>query len=75
MIATLVYVDVKPECVEKFKEITAYNHNNTRKEPGNIRFDVLWAKEDPTRFVLYEVFLFIRNQCKCAVHRNRMNAK
>ena len=56
MIATLVYVDVKPECVEKFKEITAYNHNNTRKEPGNIRFDVLWAKEDPTRFVLYEVF-------------------
>ena len=41
MIATLVYVDVKPECIEAFKEITAYNHNNTRKEPGNIRFDVL----------------------------------
>lgn len=56
MIATLVYVDVKPECVEAFKKITEYNHNNTRKEERNIRFDVLQSKEEPTRFVLYEVF-------------------
>ncbi len=56
MIATLVYVDVKPEFVEEFKTITCYNHDNTRKEPGNIRFDVLQANNDPTQFVLYEVF-------------------
>ncbi len=56
MIANLVYVHVKEDCIEAFKEITAYNHENTRKEPGNVRFDILWAKEDPTRFVMYEVF-------------------
>ncbi len=57
MIATLVYVDVKPEFVEEFKVITCYNHDNTRKEPGNVRFDVLQANSDPTQFVLYEVFV------------------
>jgi autoinducer 2-degrading protein len=57
MIATLVYVDVKPECVEAFKEITCYNHDNTRKEEGNVRFDVLQSNSDSTQFVLYEVFV------------------
>lgn len=56
MIATLVYVDVKPECVEAFEKITVYNHNNTRKESGNVRFDVLRSNDNPTQFVLYEVF-------------------
>jgi autoinducer 2-degrading protein len=56
MIATLVYVDVKPEFVEQFREISIYNHDNTRKEAGNVRFDVLQSNDDPTQFVLYEVF-------------------
>ena len=56
MIANIVSVHVKPEFVEQFKEITAYNHENTRREAGNVRFDVLWDRKDPTRFVLYEVF-------------------
>lgn len=34
MIETLVFVDVKPECVEDFKTITFYNHENSRKEAG-----------------------------------------
>lgn len=57
MIATLVYVDVKPDCVEKFAKISAYNHDNSRKEAGNVRFDVLQSREDPTQFVLYEVYV------------------
>ncbi len=56
MIATLVFVDVKPECVEKFAAISAYNHDNSRLEPGNVRFDVLQSRDDPTQFVLYEVY-------------------
>lgn len=56
MIATLVFVDVKPEFVEQFKKISIYNHDNTRKEAGNVRFDVLQSDDDPTQFVLYEVF-------------------
>ena len=56
MIATLVFVDVKPENVEAFRKITVYNHDNTRKEPGNVRFDVLQSNDDPTKFTLIEVF-------------------
>lgn len=67
MIATLVYVNVKPECVEAFKEITCYNHDNTRKEPGNVRFDVLQANGDVTKFVLYEVFV---DEEAAAAHKN-----
>ena len=57
MIATLVFVDVIPECVDAFIEITTYNHENSRKEPGNVRFDVLQSADDPTKFTLYEVFV------------------
>ena len=56
MIATLVFVDVKPECVDAFRDITVYNHDNTRKEAGNIRFDVLQSNTDPTKFTLIEIF-------------------
>ena len=56
MIATLVFVDVKPENVEDFRKITLYNHENSRKEAGNVRFDVLQDNNAPTKFVLYEVF-------------------
>lgn len=56
MIATIVFVDVKPENVEDFRKITLYNHENSRKEAGNVRFDVLQDNSDPTKFMLYEVF-------------------
>ena len=66
MIATLVYVHVKPENVEAFEKITVYNHDNTRKEPGNVRFDVLKVNDDPCRFVLYEVF---EDEAAAAAHK------
>lgn len=66
MIATLVYVNVKPENVEAFEKITVYNHDNTRKEPGNVRFDVLKVNDDPCRFVLYEVFA---DEAAAAAHK------
>ncbi|MGN1345357.1 MAG: antibiotic biosynthesis monooxygenase [Eubacteriales bacterium] len=56
VLATVVYVDVLPECVDAFTEITRYNHENSRREPGNLRFDVLHANSDPTKFILYEVY-------------------
>lgn len=66
MIATLVFVDVKPEFVEAFKAITIYNHDNSRKEAGNIRFDVLQSNDDPTKFTLYEVFA---DEAAAAAHK------
>ena len=66
MIATLVFVDVKPENVEAFKKITVYNHDNSRKEEGNVRFDVLQSNDDPTKFTLYEVFV---DEAAAAAHK------
>lgn len=56
MVATIVFVDVKPEFIEQFREASLENHRNSRLEKGNIRFDVLQDDVTPTRFVLYEVF-------------------
>ena len=42
MIATLVFVNVIPEFTAEFEKITEYNHINSRKEEGNVRFDVLY---------------------------------
>ncbi len=67
MLATLVFVDVVPECVEAFMEITKYNHENSRKEPGNVRFDVLRDNNDPAKFVLYEVYV---DADAAAAHKN-----
>lgn len=53
---TLVYIEVKPGFAEKFREISLYNCENSRKEPGNIRFDLLEVKDEPNKFVLCEHF-------------------
>lgn len=51
-----VYVQVKPESVEAFKEATRENAAGSRQEPLIARFDVLQQTEDPTQFVLIEVY-------------------
>ena len=51
-----VSIHVKPEAVEPFIEATLDNARNTRREPGNLRFDVLRREDDPSRFFLYEVY-------------------
>lgn len=51
-----VTIFVKQEFVTQFIEATLDNARNTRREPGNLRFDVLRAEEDPTRFMLYEAY-------------------
>ena len=56
MIATLVFVNVIPEFTAEFEKITEYNHINSRKEEGNVRFDVLHDNNDPNKYVLYEVY-------------------
>lgn len=53
---TLVKVHVKQDCLDGFIAATEQNHLNSVQEPGNLRFDVLQDPEDPTRFVLYEVY-------------------
>ncbi len=66
MLVVHVHVRVKPDCIEAFKEITAENARNSIKEPGIARFDVVQQVDDPTRFVLVEVY---RNVEATAAHK------
>ena len=56
MYVVSVTVFVKPEFIEPFIEATMDNATNARREPGNVRFDVSRAEEDPARFLFYEVY-------------------
>ncbi|RJP89359.1 MAG: antibiotic biosynthesis monooxygenase [Desulfobacteraceae bacterium] len=56
MIVTSVTIFVKEAHVEEFKAACVENHQNSVKEPGNLRFDVLQCMDDPCRFLLYEVY-------------------
>ncbi len=56
MLIVHVHVHVKPESVEQFKQATIENAANSVNEPGIARFDVIQQADDPTRFVLVEVY-------------------
>lgn len=51
-----VHVHVKPDQVEAFKTATLHNARHSLHEPGIGRFDVLQQENDPTQFVLVEVY-------------------
>lgn len=52
----LVHVHVKPEFVDAFKQASLENASSSVKEEGIARFDVVQQSDDPTRFVLVEVY-------------------
>ena len=51
-----VHVHVKPDAVAAFRAAALDNARESVKEPGIARFDVVQSMEDPTRFVLVEVY-------------------
>lgn len=51
-----VFIQVKPEQIENFKAASNANARESLKEPGIARFDFIQQQEDPTRFVLVEVY-------------------
>lgn len=56
MLIVHVHVHVKPECVAAFQAATLENARQSVREPGIARFDVVQQADDPTRFVLVEVY-------------------
>ena len=56
MLVVHVHVRVKPESVEPFKQASLENARQSAREPGIARFDVVQQQDDPTRFVLVEVY-------------------
>lgn len=57
---------VKPDCPDKFLVASLENARHTRKEPGNVRFDVLRAEDDACQFFFYEVY---RSKAEFAAHQ------
>ncbi len=56
MLIVHVHVHVKPDRVEAFRRATIENARHSVQEPGIARFDVVQQSDDPTRFVLVEVY-------------------
>lgn len=56
MLIVHIDVHVNPESVEEFKQVTIENARSSVQEPGIARFDLVQQQDDPTRFVLIEVY-------------------
>jgi autoinducer 2-degrading protein len=56
MLIVHVHVHVNTESVEAFIEATMENAQNSIREAGIARFDVFQQTDDPTRFILVEVY-------------------
>jgi quinol monooxygenase YgiN len=56
LIVVHVHANVLPEGIEGFRTASIENSRESLKEPGVARFDVVQSTEDPTRFVLVEVY-------------------
>ncbi|QEN09115.1 antibiotic biosynthesis monooxygenase [Oceanispirochaeta crateris] len=56
MVIYCVEVKVLPGKEAEFEKATLENRLETRKESGNLRFDVLQQNDDPTSFFLYEAY-------------------
>jgi (4S)-4-hydroxy-5-phosphonooxypentane-2,3-dione isomerase len=61
-----VFIKVKSSLVEEFKTVCIDNATNSLQESGVARFDVIQEIDDPTRFVLVEVY---RTKNDAALHK------
>ncbi len=66
MLIVHVNVRVNSESVGEFIEATTENARNSVREPGITRFDVVQQTDDPTRFVLVEVY---RDEAASKAHK------
>ena len=66
MIIVHVAIHVKPDAVDAFVAATLENARNSVAEPGVLRFDVVQQDDDPTQFVLVEIY---RTEADTASHK------
>ena len=66
MLIVHVFVHVKPDAIDAFSAATLENARNSVQEPGVVRFDVIQQEDDPTRFVLVEIY---RTPTDAALHK------
>lgn len=56
MLVVHVHIHVKSECIDDFITATVENASNSIQEHGVARFDLIQQNDDPTRFILVEVY-------------------
>ena len=56
MLIVHVHAHVRPEAVAAFREASIENARNSVQEPGVVRFDCIQQSDDPSRFVLVEIY-------------------
>ena len=66
MLIVHVFVHVKSDAVVAFQAATVENARNSVQEPGVVRFDVIQQEDDPTRFLLVEIY---RTAADPALHK------
>ncbi len=66
MFIVLVYVHVRQGSIDAFLQASIENAEASRLEPGVVRFDVIQQADDPTRFLLIEIY---RSEADPARHK------
>jgi (4S)-4-hydroxy-5-phosphonooxypentane-2,3-dione isomerase len=64
MVIVHVHVHVKPDRVEAFRAASVENAKESVREPGVARFDVVQQQDDPTRFILVEVYRSVNDPAR-----------
>jgi quinol monooxygenase YgiN len=72
MVIVHVFVHVKQESIEEFKNASIENAGNSILEPGVRRFDVIQQSDEPWRFVLVEVY---RSEAATLEHKQTLHYK
>jgi len=54
--AVVVEAEIKEDRMDEFLELIKKNAEETRKEPGCIRFDVLRSQSNSNQFFFYELY-------------------
>ncbi|RJP46296.1 MAG: antibiotic biosynthesis monooxygenase [Anaerolineaceae bacterium] len=70
MLIQVVYLEIQPEKIEAFLTEALANAQASRGEAGVLQFDVLQQNDDPTRFMLYEVY---RDEAALEAHRQTLH--
>jgi (4S)-4-hydroxy-5-phosphonooxypentane-2,3-dione isomerase len=66
MIIVNIYIHSKESMIDAFKEANIKNARNSIMEPGILRFDVLQQEDDPSRFLLVEIY---KNEKAISAHK------
>jgi quinol monooxygenase YgiN len=72
MFIVVVNVHVTPDGIDTFREATLTNARASWREPGIVRFDFIQQRDEPTRFLLIEVY---RDEAAAAAHKETAHYK